>query len=673
MKLSAKFILCLSACVGLIVACTSKETDKAESAATPAPAAEAPAPGAKAPAPAAEVPGRVEPAYVQAPAERDVYFGTTHGHSSWSIDAFALGNQKYGPEDGYRFARGEAVTHMGGPKVQLKQPLDFFMMTDHSEFMGAAPMFLVKGSMVYDTPIAKLVRDKKMTQAFTEIGDAMIKGTNLPGLSDDANAKLSASVWQKVVANADKYNEPGKFTTFVAYEWTSLPGQANMHRNVIFRDTKAPKIPFTAIDSSRPEDLWTAMEAWRKQGMTMLAISHNGNASLGKMFALHDSDGTFIDAAYAKRRNLNEPLHEAGQTKGTSMAHPLFSPNDEWANFELWNYHLPTGAPVPAMRSNYVREAWKMGLNVERVIGVNPFKLGVEGGSDSHSTINTFEEFNFRGNHASMDETAQKRRTGLPGQKLGVPGGNLFLNPGTLTGAWAESNNRGPIYDAMARKETYATSGTRIKVRFFGGYDYPNDLLKKKDWVKAAYDAGVPMGADLAANPTGKAVPKFAVWAMKSPHSANLDRIQIIKLWSDGVIDYEKIYDVALSDGRGVNPKTGKARPVGNTVDVKSARYTNEIGDVELGAVWSDPDFDPAMSAAYYVRVLEIPTPRWSTYDAVALKLPPADTVPATIQERAWTSPIWYAGVSDKKAGDAADAAASPHAGHLPLVHTKKK
>ena len=310
-------------------------------------------------------------AYAAEPNPENVYFGTTHAHSSWSIDAFGLGNQNSGPEDGYRFARGEAVTHMGGPKVQLKQPLDFFMMTDHSEFMGAAPMFLVKGSMVYDTPIAKLVRDKKMTQAFTEIGDAMIKGTNLPGLSDDANAKLSASVWQKVVANADKYNEPGKFTTFVAYEWTSLPGQANMHRNVIFRDTKAPKIPFTAIDSSRPEDLWTAMEAWRKQGMTMLAISHNGNASLGKMFALHDSDGTFIDAAYAKRRNLNEPLHEAGQTKGTSMAHPLFSPNDEWANFELWNYHLPSGVQVPPLRTNYVREAWKMGLNVERVIGEN--------------------------------------------------------------------------------------------------------------------------------------------------------------------------------------------------------------------------------------------------------------------------------------------------------------
>ena len=580
--------------------------------------------------------------------ELDVYFGTTHGHSSWSIDAFALGNQKYGPEDGYRFARGEAVTHMGGPKVQLKQPLDFFMMTDHSEFMGAAPMFLEKGSAVYDTPLAKLVQDGKMTQAFTEIGDAMINGTKIPGLSDP---KLAQSVWQKVVANAEKYNDPGKFTTFVAYEWTSLPGQANMHRNVIFRDTKVPAVPFTALDSDKPEGLWTAMETWRGLGVTCFAISHNGNASLGKMFTLYDSEGTFIDAAYAKRRNLNEPLHEAGQTKGTSMAHPLFSPNDEWANFELWNYHLPTGAPVPAMRSNYVREAWKMGLNVEKIIGANPYKLGVEGGSDAHSNINTFEEFNFQGNHAMLDNTAEKRRNDTGGQSKSVKGANLFLSPGTLTGAWAESNTRGPIYDAMARKETYATSGTRIKVRFFGGYDYPNDLLKNKDWVKAAYKGGVPMGADLPANPTGKAVPKFAVWAMKSPWSGNLDRIQIIKLWSDGVIDYEKIYDVALSDGREIVDRlTGKALPVGNTVDLKTAKYTNEIGDAELMAVWSDPDFDPTNSAAYYVRVLEIPTPRWSTYDAVALGLPPADTVPATIQERAWSSPIWYAGVTAKPA-----------------------
>ena len=605
---------------------------------------------------------------VESNPEKDVYFGTTHGHSSWSIDAFALGNQKYGPEDGYRFARGEAVTHMGGPKVQLKQPLDFFMMTDHSEFMGAAPMFLEKGSIVYDTPVAKMVREKKMAEAFTAIAGAMIEGKPLQGLT--GNKELPKSVWKKVVANAEKYNDPGKFTTFIAYEWTSLPGQANMHRNVIFRDDKAPEMPFTAMDSNKPEDLWTALEAWRKQGMTMLAISHNGNASLGKMFSLEDSDGTFIDAAYAKRRNLNEPLHEAGQTKGVSMAHPMFSPNDEWANFELWNFHLPSGVPVPPLRTNYIREAWKMGLSVERIIGVNPFKMGVEGGNDTHSTINTFEEFNWKGGHAELNNTAKKRLYGSGGQsKIAQTPGNVYLSPGTLTGAWAESNTRGPIYDAMARKETYATSGTRIKLRFFGGYDYPNDLVKKRDWIKAAYKGGVPMGADLAANPTGKAVPKFAVWAMKSPWSGNLDRIQIIKLWSTGFMDYEKIYDVALSDGRKVDPKTGKAPAVGNTVDLKTAKYSNDIGDAELMAVWSDPDFDPAMSAVYYVRVLEIPTPRWSTYDAVELNVPPSDLVPATIQERAWSSPIWYAGVKVQKVDPAAHK--TPHTGDLPVAPKK--
>ncbi len=512
--------------------------------------------------------------------------------------------------------------------------------------VGTAPLLTQKGSPLYNTPAAKLVQQNKFPEAFTLFGNAIIAGKALPGFDDP---KLTASIWKQVQDQAEKYNEPGKFTTFIAYEWTSLPGQANMHRNVIFRDTKVPDQIFSALDSDKPEDLWTAMEGWRKNGSTVLAISHNGNASIGKMFSMIDSNGTFIDATYAKRMKLNEPLHEAGQTKGTSMAHPMFSPNDEWANFELWNYHLPTGAPIPALRPNYVREGWKMGLAIERVIGENPFKMGVEGGSDSHSTINTFEEFNFQGNHAAMDSSAEKRRNGLPGQKLGVKGGNMFLNPGTLTGVWAESNTRGPIYDAMARKETYATSGTRIKVRFFGGYDYADNLLNDKDWVKAAYKGGVPMGADLAPNPTGKAVPKFAVWAVKSSQSANLDRIQIIKLWTDGVMDYEKIYDVALSDGRKVDPETGKAPPVGNTVDLKTAKYTNDIGDAELQAVWSDPDFDPAQSAVYYVRVLEIPTPRWSTYDAVALGLPPSDMVPATIQERAWTSPIWYAGVTPAK------------------------
>ena len=380
--------------------------------------------------------------------EKEVYFGTTHGHSSWSPDAFGLGKQKAGPEDGYRFDRGEAVSHMGGAEVQLEQPLDWFCMTDHSEMMGATSQVMVKGSPVYDTEVGKLIRAGKSTEAFTLIAGAIVKGKSLPGFGDP---KLAATVWQQVVANAETYYKPGTFTTFVAYEWTSLPGQANMHRNLIFRDTKVPDRPFTAFDSDKPEDLWTAMEHWRTQGMTVLAISHNGNASIGKMFSPIDSNGNFITAAYAKRLKLNEPLHEAGQTKGTSMAHPQFSPNDEWADFELWNYHLPTGAPIPAMRANYVREAWKMGLSLEKILGENPFKMGVEGGSDTHSSINTFEEFNFRGNHASMDDTAEKRRNGLPGQKLGVKGGNMFLSPGTLTGAWAESNTREAIYDSLAR------------------------------------------------------------------------------------------------------------------------------------------------------------------------------------------------------------------------------
>lgn len=323
------------------------------------------------------------------------------------------------------------------------------------------------------------------------------------------------------------------------------------------------------------------------------------------------------------------------------MAHPQFSPNDEWANFELWNYKIDVGHPIPPLRTNYVREAWKMGLGLETVLGVNPFKMGVQGASDTHSSINTFEEFNNKGNHGGWDNTAKKRRFNKAGQPMSAVGGSMFLNPGTLTGAWAESNTREAIFDAMESKETYATSGTRIKVRFFAGYDYPNDLLDHKDWVKKAYTNGVAMGSDLPTN-KGNASPKFVVTAQKSPHSANLDRIQVIKLWTDGIIDYEKIYDVALSDGRKVDPKTGKAPAVGNTVDIKTATYTNDIGDVELKAVWSDPDFDAKENAVYYVRVLEIPTPRWTTYDAVELGLEPSPMVPATIQERAWTSPIWY-------------------------------
>ncbi len=563
-----------------------------------------------------------------------LYFGTLHGHSSWSIDAFGLGNRS-GPEEAFRFARGEEAKDATGNPVKLKQPLDFFLLSDHAEMLGTAPMLTEKGSPVYDTPVAKLVQQGEATKAFTMIAGAISSGKPLQGLGDP---EVAMSLWSKYVEIAEGFNDPGTFTTFLGYEWTSLPGGANMHRNIIFRDSKVPEAPFSAMDSDKPEDLWSAMESWRKQGMTVFAMSHNGNASLGKMFSFLDSEGNYLTRAYAERRNLNEPLHEAGQVKGVSMAHPQFSPDDEFANFELWNYHLPSGAPVPPLRTNYVREAWKMGLGLKNTVGANPFMFGLKGGSDTHGTINTFEEFNNRGNHSLMDNTPEKRFYDRAGQRLSVKGGSLFLNPGTLTGVWADANERGPIFDALARRESYATSGTRIALRMFAGFDLPDDLLTQPDWIDRAYAGGVPMGGELSV----KDGPfKVAVWAMKSPHSGNLDRIQVIKLWTDGIVDHEAIYDVALSDGRVPDPETGEVPPVGNTVDTATATYTNDIGAAELKAVWTDPDYSADHEAVYYVRVLEIPTPRWSTFDAVQLGVAPPDTVPATLQERAWSSPVW--------------------------------
>ena len=567
-------------------------------------------------------------------AEQKNLFGTLHGHSNWSIDAFGIGNTNLGPEKAYEFARGEPVTHINGAEMVLGTPLDFFMLSDHGEMMGTAPGLLVEGSAVYNTEIGELVRAGKATEAFTLIGNAIVSGQPLDGLGEP---EVAQGLWKEYTELADSYNEPGTFTAFRGYEWTSLPGKANMHRNIIFRGNKTPDIPFTAMDSDKPEELWDAMDQWRADGIEVFAISHNGNASAGKMFGLLDSDGALITREWAMRRNANEPQHEAGQVKGVSMAHPMFSPNDDFANFEIWNRIVPNGGPAPALRGNYVREGWKIGLGMKyQLNGVNAFMLGVSGGSDTHGTINTFEEFNNAGNHVN-DATLEQRRNGLPGQSLGKAGDNLFLNPGTLTGVWVEENSRGDIYDALSRRESYATSGTRIAVRLFAGYDFPENLMSATDWVERARDLGAPMGAEIdkQAKPLS-----IAIHAMKDPESAHLDRIQVVKLWSDGFMEHEKIYDVALSAGRQVDPNTGAAAPVPNTVDVTTAEYTNEHGATELMALWTDPNDIPEQDAVYYVRVLEVPTPRWSTYDAVEMGLSPSDLVPATIQERAWTSPV---------------------------------
>jgi len=398
-------------------------------------------------------------------------------------------------------------------------------------------------------------------------------------------------------------------------------------------------VPFSAFDSDRPEDLWTYIEAQRSMGHQSFAIPHNGNLSNGLMFAPRTSEGQPIGARYAERRARNEPLTEIIQVKGQSDTHPGLSPNDEFAGFEKQYGNLIGTNPPVRSRLNYgfVREALINGVGYQEYLGVNPFKYGIVSGADAHTAFSDNEEFNYTGSHGNVDSSAKKRLSGAK-QTAGEAAVN-FGTPGA-TGVWAPENTRAAIFDAMQRKETFGTSGPLIRLRFFGGWDYSKDLVKDKDFVKKAYKGGVPMGGDLP-KMSSKA-PTFAVWALKDPESGNLDRVQIVKGWYQNGYPQEKIYDVALSDNRKPDPKTGKVPPVGNTVNIKEATYTNDIGDSQLSAVWTDPDFKPEQHAVYYVRVLEIPTPRWSTYDAKALGIDPPAGVAATIQERAWASPIWY-------------------------------
>ena len=584
--------------------------------------------------------------------DRNCYFGDTHAHSELSGDAYGFGN-RLPPENAYRLARGEEVDHVGGYKVKLKVPLDFFMMTDHSEIIGMPTLATDKSSAFYNTDMAKWFRGgtkEDGSKILFAMQNAIASGVNPKGY----NAAAMQTVWKRIQADAEKFNDPGKFTTFIAYEWSSMPQGDNLHRNVIFRGTKVADLPFSAIDSAKPEHLWTYLENWRAKGADNLAISHNGNLSDGRMFELVDSWGAPLDAAYAKRRNENEPLHESIQVKGSSMTHPSFSPNDEWANFELWPFSLHTFKRIEQQRTGYVREAYKFGLQFQQSSGFNPFKFGLEGGGDEHGSAHTYEEFNYHGSHAGLDDTPKKRLKNtlpLPGA---APLALAQLSAAGITGVWAESNTRGPIFDALRRKETFGSSGVRIAGRFFASFNYPKDLVSQKDWVKTAYAKGVPMGGDLTLDPgaTPKStVPTFAVHAVRDPNSAPLQRIQIIKGWTKDGEMHDKVFDVACSDGGKVDPKTHRCPDNGATVDIKTCEISKDKGDAELAATWTDPEFDMTVPAFYYVRVLENPVCRWTTRDANRLGMAPLDVVPATIQERIWTSPIWYTPVGEKTAG----------------------
>jgi hypothetical protein len=576
--------------------------------------------------------------------ERNAYFGDTHAHTMLSSDAFGFGN-RLTADNAYRLARGGEADTVGGAKVKLKAPLDFFMTTDHAEMIGIASLAIDPKSPVYNS-LGKALRNPDKKKGGAEFLYALQAAAGSGKYPDGYTPDAIRNVWKDIVAFADKYYEPGKFTTFAAFEWSSMPNGENLHRNVIFRDTsKVPDLPFSSMDSTKPEDLWSYLEGERERGNDNLAIPHNGNLSNGRMFQLVDSYGAPINAEYAKRRMANEPLFEIMQLKGVSETHPSFSPEDEFANFELLPFSLHTWKKVEQQQTSYAREAYKFGLRFQQTIGANPFKFGLEGGGDDHGSAHTFEEFNYHGGHATLDATPKERIT----QTMPLPGaGKLILSQlsaGGITGVWAEENTREAIFDAMRRKETFGSSGVRIKPRFFAGWDYPQEMLKQKNWQKTAYATGVPMGGDLSLDPgaTPKAkVPIFAVHAQRDPNSAPLQRIQIIKGWTKNGEMMEKIYDVACSDGGKPSPKTNRCPDNGAKVDLKSCEISRDKGDVELGAVWSDPDFDMTVPAFYYMRVLENPVCRWSTRDANKLGMEPVDTVPAAIQERVWTSPIWY-------------------------------
>jgi len=523
--------------------------------------------------------------------------------------------------------------------IQKRTPYDWAAVTDHAEYLGMMPLLLDPKSPLQKTEIGKLISkgDKKSgAAAFQQIINSASAGVPIDYLVD---SKLMKSAWQKQIDAANKHYEPGKFTTLIAFEWSSQPNSKNLHHNVFFRDDKGPERVFSAFDSVHREDLWSYQEYQRSIGHDNFSIPHNPNVSNSAMFALRTSDGAPINKGWANRSALNTVAVEIIQTKGASETHPALSPNDEFASFEDKFVHLlGSGGVQSLIDKSFVRQALTNGVGFQEMLGSNPFKYGIVAGADSHIAASANEEFNYPGVHGNIDYSAKVRLSGS-GTVAGEPA-VLFGTPGA-TAVWAPENTREAIFDGIKRKETYGTSGPLIRLRFFGGWDYPKDLVKDENFVKKAYKGGVPMGGDLPKK-AGKA-PTFAVWATKDPASGNLDRVQIIKGWYDKRgYGFQKIYEVAWSDNRKLDEKTGKLPPVGNTVDIKKATYTNNIGDTQLSAVWTDPDFVPSQHAVYYARVIEIPTPRWSTYDAAELGVEPPKEVPATIQERAWASPIWY-------------------------------
>lgn len=608
---------------------------------------------------AQEMPGPIDQSaeyspYPEQNFPNQAFFGDTHLHTSYSTDAGMVG-AIVGPEEAYRFARGEEVKSNNGLRAKLRRPLDFLVVADHAENLGLAPLIAQSDPAILANPWGKKVYDMIKAGNETDAFNAWLAAMQAledPFKGDDKTAKTA---WNYITAMAEKYNEPGRFTAIIGFEWTSGPNGDNLHRNVLFRDGKDKAdqiIPLSYYDTGDPEDLWQWMADYEeKTGGRMLAIPHNGNVSNGLMF----DDYTLtskkpLDRGYAERRMRWEPIYETTQPKGDGEAHPLLSPNDEFADFETWDVGSFGPAPHTSdmLPREYSREALKRGLAYEAKLGANPFKFGMIGSTDMHTGLATTDEDNFFGKVAMLEPTADPIRFDevIVGR---VPEGRarkdqrLARETGAagLAGVWARENTREALWDAMMRKEVFATTGTRLRVRVFAGFNFEKADLERSDFAKYGYENGVPMGGDLRAAPAGKS-PSLLIRALRDPDGANLDRVQVVKGWTDAAGKlHEKVYDVAWSDDR--KPlHDGKLPPVGNTVNVADATYTNSIGEPYLSVYWVDPAFDVKQRAFYYVRVLEIPTPRWTTYDAMVFGVELPTDVPATIQERAYSSPIWY-------------------------------
>ncbi|MGZ3274481.1 MAG: DUF3604 domain-containing protein [Caulobacteraceae bacterium] len=580
-------------------------------------------------------------------AHTNLYWGDVHLHSNYSLDAYATGNNATTPDLAYRFARGIPIKRTGlDAKVQIRRPLDFLAVTDHAEMLGLQVMLDQRDPRLVSTPWGQ-----KMLEAHEKDpvrGAMAASGGATAADSPEQKEKLSQifspqvrqATWQAEIDAAEKNNIPGKFTTLFGWEWSSMPGGKNLHRIVLTDatpDQAKQFYPYSNIESARPEDLWKFLETTKSRvGADFIAIPHNSNISGGLMFDMVDSDGRPLSAQYAKTRQLWEPLMEVTQTKGTSEVRPELDPSDEFGEFEI-RRKLLAGAPTPPSEADYARSALQRGLQVQTKVGANPYKFGMIGSTDSHTGMSSVEEGAFMGKLGVDQPLSQHYK---PDRPVIFP--DWEMSASGRAAVWAPENTRKAIFAAFKRKEVYATTGTRITLRVFGGYGFQAVDAKAKDIAAVGYRKGVPMGADLTAAPQGKA-PQFLIWAAKDPLSGNLDRVQVVKGWVDAAgHSNQKIYDVAWSGAR-KRGSDGKVPAVGNTVDIATATYTNTIGATQLATVWTDRDFKPDQTAFYYVRVLEIPTPRHSLYDAVALGIDVKEThEAATIQERAYSSPIWY-------------------------------